>query len=182
MTDRIMPWSCYRLPNRHKIYLTSRPDSYAKEGESFSSSFYLLTGDYPKLRLYFTDDLILDKAPTVTPSIWVPWFVDEDKRESDNPTLSSIATAVSLIKSYECDTLWLHCDSSTMRAPTFFGLFLHTFYPDETDAILATRTTNMPENHHWSSPKGYAQINIDRDPKCLVVLEQIRSKYAGSKV
>lgn len=179
-----MPWSRYTLPNGNKIYLTSRPDGYAKEGYSFSSTFYLATGDHPHARIYFTDDLILDTVPTTTPSTWVPWFVDEDKRESDNPTLSSIATAVSLIKSYDCHStiyggrniIWLHCDSSSMRAPTYFGLFLNAFYPDQINLIMSTLETNMSDDYQRSSPKRYAQIDLDRDPKVRVVLDQIKEK------
>jgi hypothetical protein len=180
MTKRQWPWSCYTLCTGNKVYLTSRPDRYLdKDSQTTRTLFYDEFHDTPDIRIYFTDDLI--EGPEY--NVWVPWFVDDDKREGDNPTLSSIATAVSLIKQYDVrgfrSSIWLHCDSSAMRAPTFFGLFLHAFYPDQTDEILKTRTTNMSENYHWSSPKEYAKIDLERDPKVQVVLDQIKEKYGN---
>ena len=173
---RDMPWSRYTLPNGVKVYLTSRPDRYISRDNTYTRLFGHLTGQKPTIRLYFTDDAIPgflgEKA------FWVPWFMDSDKREDDNPTLSSIATATSILKTYDAgkSVLWLHCDSSSCRAPTYFGLYLHAYYPKEIDSILLTRETNMKPDYIWSCPKEYAQIDLDRDPRVEVLLNQIKER------
>lgn len=174
--DRQLPWSCYTLPSGCKVFLTSRPDRFVRAGQTFTELFGEATGSKATIRLSFTDDYI--KGALGERHVWIPWFVDADKHEGSNPTLAAIATAVTQIRHYESPNaaIWLHCDSSSMRAPTFFGLFLNAYYYDQINAVLGTIVTNMPENYHWSSPKEYAQIDLDRDPKVMVVLSQIKEK------
>lgn len=179
MTKRDLPWSSYKLPSGCMVFLTSRPDIYVESG-ALSGTFNEIFGNEtffkPTIRLSFTDDFI--KGSFGERHVWIPWFVANEELRSSEPTMSSIATAITLMRTYESlkSCLWLHCDSSSMRSPTYFGLYLRCFYPNEITEIMASTKTNMPDNYHWSSPAEYAQIAIDRNPKIMVLLQQIREK------
>lgn len=147
----------YDLPNGNRVFLTNRPDVCKKEQVmSFIETWN------PDVRFMFTDDSgPFDAVPVNIPTHWIPWVPGWDLR------LENIFVFLSLMNHYnqtQC-TIWLHCDSSSMRAPTFFGLYLEAVYPTEVSEIVKPLKDYEKEinQRRWGHPDEYAQTSFDLD-------------------
>jgi hypothetical protein len=169
-------YSKYTLPNGRNVFLTQRPDSV----EDQDSVYQFIVLNDVAMRFQYTDDLV--DFPEVVPSKWFPWFLDQGLRiesvYASTVTLQLFNKILPIEKS-----LWLHCDSSSMRAPTYFGLFLHCVYPDKVEEV--TKTLEVSDNFDYnyalhSTPDKYAGYSLKKDEgvKELVEWYQKDEKYA----
>lgn len=161
-----LPWSRYKMPGGNLIYLTVRPD-VCDQRDVFNFAANM------DKRIYFCCEPI--DFPATTPNLWIPWFINEGHKDGSGPAKAAIATALSEIRKWDQPRkiLWLHCDSSSMRAPTFFGLYLKAFYPDQIDEILASRESNEP-NRIWGDPKDYQETEFKLNPSVEPFLADLK--------
>lgn len=148
----IFPYIKYELSNGVTFLLTPRPDAYTP----LSVKAFVETWN-PKVRFQFTDD-IPDYESTI-PVHWYPWI--PGKRL---PT-ELVYAAVMLIAK-EASThgvIWMHCDSSSMRAPTFFGHYLAAYHTPETAAYLVF-DGKWTDGRQQSSPVEYSNTSMKLDP------------------
>lgn len=157
-----MRYSKYILPNGRAVYLTQRPDR-ASGVRGF------INETNPGVRFCFTDDLV--KSHHVKPWSkiqwhWLPWVAGA------NIPIENVFAFISMFDHYNremslTESIWLHCDSSSMRAPTFFGLALMVLYAKEYMQICEAMTVS--ENYsleyaNYSRADKYADISMKRDP------------------
>ena len=163
--ERTFGFVPYVLPNGTKIYLTARPDAYnPKSVAEFVDRFK------PKVRFQFTDDPVdYQHGPRMH---WYPW------RPLRRLPVELVYPVLSLMSRYrnQRKTMWLHCDSSSQRAPTFLGLFLHAFYPDQMQEIC--RTEWQYRAGYTSCPIDYAQTSFKLDPE---IRQMIRAWQIGGE-
>lgn len=157
--DNEIRWSEYTLPNNRKVYLTQRPDRAAVVGQ-------FVRRKRPIVRFCFTDDLVVPKCPYAYITWhWFPW-VPRKQIVVEN-VFAYISSMNYYNTSYhESKPVWLHCDSSTMRAPTYFGLYLYAVYPDEIQEICDGMTVNPGGDLNFakhSCAKLYADISLKED-------------------
>ena len=164
-------WSRYTLPNDMEIYLTQRPDRADHE-----SVTEFITEVEPAVRFCFTDDPV-DYQMYSPFCHWYPWPVNKVI------PLESVYAVISLLLKYTDDdsterlglnTIWMHCDSSSMRAPTFLGLFLHAIYPDEIESICDKMDVSRGGDLAYaknSCAMTYSQISMARDPGVKGLIE-----------
>jgi hypothetical protein len=151
-----MRWSKYTLPSGKVVLLTQRPD---RANVSSVNSF--LTTWNPIVRFCFCDDYV--NPPTDLQWFWLSWAPGRDI------PIDNVFTFLSLMKQYEQSSegpIWLHCDSSSMRAPTFFGLFLNAFYKDQVTEICEGMTTseNLDMKYaNYSRADKYAEVSLNQD-------------------
>ena len=75
-------------------------------------------------------------------------------------------------------TIWLHCDSSSMRAPTYFGLFLHAIFPNQVQEICDKMGTSPNLKMEWakySCANRYANICFEVEPRVKEFIEAWQS-------
>lgn len=131
MTESLY-WSKYVLPSGREVYLTQRPE-YVKDGslKNFESH------KKPLIRFCFCDDFVI---PTSTPWHWLSWVPGK------SIPLENVFSFISMMGYYDAfhisRPIWLHCDFSSMRAPTFFGLYLNAIYPDKVKEICEAMTVS----------------------------------------
>ncbi len=122
----------------------------------------------PSVRFCFTDDLVRMKtlgSYGAIPWHWFPWVPGKDIPIENVfafiSTFKNLDEVTGLNKSF-----WLHCDSSSMRAPTYFGLALHALFPNEMMSLCKEMATseNSWEFAHESRADKYAKISLERDP------------------
>lgn len=161
-------WSCLTLPTGRKIYLTQRPDR-----AKYVSVWNFISEKKPSIRFCFTDDIVTDFDGAV-PFLWYPWIPGEHI-----PT-ENIFAFFCLMDYYENISLpdksfWLHCDSSTMRAPTFLGLYLYAKWSDKAEEICKKVTANNDNELEMrlkhSIPTEYAQTSMKLDPGVKELIE-----------
>lgn len=145
----------YILPNGRKIFLTNRPDRCdLKQVRQFVKK------EKPMVRFQFTDDWVDYKGGP--PWHWYIWAI------YGSPTLESVFAFIQLMDWYNKKkskrSIWLHCDSSSMRTPTFFGLYLSVFYPDKIEKISKNVISNY-EKDHVSSPYEYVNTELKQSLK-----------------
>lgn len=146
------PYIRYELPNGVTFLLTPRPDAYTPLGvDIFIAKFN------PKVRFQFTDDIPDYKA--TTPVHWYPWIPGKQL-----PT-ELVWAAVNLIDQYAKTpgVIWMHCDSSSMRAPTFFGHWLRATQTPETAEYLVADAA-WTDGRQQSSPIQYSETSLKMDP------------------
>lgn len=163
--ERTFPFVPYYLPNGTKVYLTARPDAYHPKGVA-----EFVDGFKPKVRFQFTDDPVdYHHGPRMH---WYPW------RPLHRLPVELIFPVISLMSRYrnQRKTMWLHCDSSSMRAPTFFGLFLHAIYPEQAVEIAKSEWHYKARDH--SCPMEYARTCFQMDPE---VRQMIRAWQIGGE-
>jgi hypothetical protein len=156
----------YRLPNDTKIYLTARPDAYHPRAvERFVTKFK------PKIRFQFTDDPVDYQGQPRTVH-WYPW------RPLRRLPVELIYPVLSLMNRYvnQRKTMWLHCDSSSMRAPTFMGLFLLARYPEQAEEICRTEWHDRARD--YTNPICSARTSFKLDPE---VQQMIRAWQCGGE-
>lgn len=165
MSDRNIRWSKYTLPNGKDVYLTQRPDS-AKE----SSVGSFIAAKNPIIRFCFCDDFV--QPPLGVPWHWLPWLPGKQI------PIENVFAFISLMNHYvECHTgpsIWLHCDSSSMRAPTYFGLYLNALFPDKVQEICDGMSVNKNGNlkyAKYSLANKYAETSFKMDPGIKKLIE-----------
>ena len=152
-------WTKYTLPNGREVFLTNRPDVI--EDNSLSE---WLEKEEPLVRFSFTDDFV--EPPKFSPPWhWLPWVPGKDI------VLENVFAFICMMDRYQkkayAGPIWLHCDSSTMRAPTYFGLFLKAIYPDKAKEICDNFVSSSDVNGmmgHYARPDAYADISFNSDP------------------
>ena len=160
----ILRYTTFTLPDNTIIYLTQRPD--AAKGESVND---FIDSKKPDVRFCFCDDFVnvnLGRNDgTPVPFHWLPWIPDK------NIPIENVFAFLSLMENYSKQgykIIWLHCDSSTMRAPTFIGLYLLSKWPDQAKEIEKKVTGNNDNEIEmrlkYSIPTEYAEISVERDP------------------
>jgi hypothetical protein len=155
MIEKDFPYIKYDLPNGVTVLLTPRPDAY----DPNKVSDFVWTWN-PKVRFQFTDDLVKWEHDTVVvPFHWYPWMPGRRI-----PT-ELVWGAVSLIRQHASGhgVIWMHCDSSSMRAPTFFGHFLNSKYNKDMVEMIVSQGKWTDGRHH-SSPIEYAETSMKLDP------------------
>ncbi len=157
-----MRWSKYILPSGREVYLTQRPDRATHVRE-------FLTETKPCVRFCFCDDLVNArhvKPYSKIPWHWLPWV------PGANIPVENVFAFISMLAFYEKEkglheSIWLHCDSSSMRAPTYFGLALMALYPEQYKSICEAMTTKPVEDLDYalhSRADKYAEVSLKQDP------------------
>lgn len=160
MINEDYPYCEYKLPSGNSVILTPRPDSYCPEGVAV-----VLQKCQPRVRFQLTDDHI---DWVGIPFHWYPWIPGR------NLPIELVFPAITLLIEYTKTpgTIWMHCDSSSMRAPTFFGLFLHVAYPGRLDEICEPAWwTRDREYRRHSDPRRYADVSMEKDPGIKEMVE-----------
>lgn len=155
----------YTLPNGRKVFLTNRPDSV----QELDSIERFLQQHTPGVRFMFTDDLVVPPAGG-PPWHWFPWV------PCKNPPLENIFAFICQMDHFDRTTptrqaAWLHCDSSTMRAPTYFGMYLHALFPGQVETIQSTVQINEGSYDHVSDITQYSAVEFKRQPKSLELIQ-----------
>jgi hypothetical protein len=159
-------WCKYLLPCGRRIYLTNRPDN--ADGGQVEEFIRVVN---PGVRFQFTDDNF-PRPKNDPPYHWYVWFA-----EAKNPHIDVVYSAISMIGRCNKElpasqALWMHCDSSSMRAPTFFGLFLYANYnPDIVKSICDGVTINK-EREYISRPDEYATVSFKLQPETKVLTDR----------
>ncbi len=160
--DNTLRWSKYILPKGRKVYLTQRPDV-----AEVNSVGQFVLAKRPAVRFCFTDDIVPSHFTHAgIPWHWFPWVPGR------NIPLENVFAFISSMDFYNKNRLsersiWLHCDSSSMRAPTYFGLYLHAIYPDKVTEICEAMTTSEGfdlEYATYSRADTYADRSLGTDP------------------
>jgi len=156
-------WSKYTLPNGRAVYLTQRPDRAEK-----SSVRDFIKETKPLVRFVFCDDLVKPlRHLKLVPWHWFPWV------PLKNIPIENVFAFISSMNHYNLNqapqkqSIWLHCDSSSMRAPTYFGLYLFAVYPGLVKEITDGMTVNPGGNYDYakiSCAKSYADVAIKEEP------------------
>lgn len=155
--SRPLYWSKYILPNGREVYLTQRPE-YVKD----NSVDDFIDKKGPIVRICFCDDYV--QPPKRVPWHWLPWVPGKDI------PIENVFAFISMMDKYnlgiEIGPIWLHCDFSSMRAPTFFGLYLSAIYPDKVKEICEAMTVS--DNYdavyaEYSRADKYASISFRLD-------------------
>lgn len=155
-----MRYSKYTLPNGREIYLTQRPDSASKW-----SVDKFIQEKKPIVRFQFTDDPV--ERPVSDPPVhWYPWV------PSENIPLDCVFPFMCLMDEYvnsdKEGSIWLHCDSSSMRAPTYFGIYLFSTN-NAKSALKISKAMEVSDNSEYkyaaySMPHRYLKFSLQRDP------------------
>lgn len=169
-------WSRYILPNGRKIFLTQRPDrlTYSMEAIEF------IEREKVGIRFQYTDDWV--DFPDIVPSKWFVWVPGKE------PTIESVYSSIITLQKYNEllpieQSFWMHCDSSSMRAPTYFGLFLHATYKEKVVEISDTINVFPEKDFEYAShsrPDLYAGYTLGRNKEIsdLIKWFQKGEKYA----
>lgn len=157
-----MRWTKYVLPNGRECYLTQRPDS-AKP----SSVQEFIADKKPIVRMQYTDDMV-ERPPNDPQVHWYPWVPCLNiPVECVYASCMMIDRYVNLPMSDYPGSIWLHCDSSTMRAPTFFGLYLITHFPVKTVLKICQKAEYSENSFEFASHSRadkYLRYSLLRDP------------------
>lgn len=155
-----MRWTKYTLPNGRVCYLTQRPDS-----ADANSVQEFIKDKKPIVRFQFTDDMV-DRPPNDPNFHWYPW--SPCKNISIDCIFSFITLMNDYVNSKEEGSIWLHCDSSTMRAPTFFGLYLVCYLPVRIMMKLCMKCEYSETSWQYASisrADRYLRHSLVRDPE-----------------
>lgn len=156
--------------------MTQRPD--AADADSVQE---FIRYKKPIVRMQYTDDMV-ERPPNDPPVHWYPWV------PCLNIPMECVYASTMLLDHYanspEEGSLWLHCDSSSMRAPTFFGLYLVCMYPVRTMLKICHKAEYSENSWEFSSKSRsdkYLRYSLDRDPgiKELVQAFQKGGHQAG---
>lgn len=168
----------YKLPNKRSVFLSNRPDwcnpqqvqrflcAQSNEAKPIRIRF-LFTDDYSEIypEKHWASDL---------PTHWYCWIPGLE------PAIETIWTTLSLLSRYDkCphyESIWMHCDFSSMRAPTFFGLYLNAVYPDKLEEICGPVRAWEKENggRHWGWPDQYAETEMRRHATSRMLIQRWR--------
>lgn len=168
-------WTKYELRDGRDVYLTQRPDR-----ANLKSVFEFIEDKDPSVRFCFTDDYV-NFTSTVTPWQWLPWLP-----QTDIPIENVFAFIAMMTRAR--GNVWLHCDSSTMRAPTYFGLYLYAHHTEsEVQQIVDGKTTSPGFDKvyaEFSCAKKYADICFSMQPeiKSLIATWQGYGEVAAHEV
>jgi len=163
--DRPLRWSKYILPCGSEVYLTQRPDvaDPVTIGE-------FVREKKPDIRFCFTDDIVPNKFPYGgVPWHWFPWVPGK------TIPIENVFAFICMMKYHleRENCFWLHCDSSSMRAPTYFGLFIHAIWPDYMDTVVGSldvKNVSLEYAQH-STPDQYSGYSLQRDPGIKGLIE-----------
>jgi hypothetical protein len=123
----------------------------------------MFTDDYAEIPVHFIPEI---------PTHWYCWIPGIE------PAIETIWTALVLMhrfdKSEDKRPMWMHCDFSSMRAPTFFGLYLNAAYPDKVKEICDPLREAEKElgNRMFGHPDVYAYTEMERNPTSKVLIER----------
>lgn len=166
--ERPYPFVPYKLPNGTRVLLTPRPDVHLPKDVA-----QFIDDHEPKVRFQLTDDQM--RRPILRPSRvhWYPW------RPGRRLPVELVYPALVLLDGYvkKRQTIWMHCDSSSMRAPTFFGLYLRAYWPEQIESICNTEW-HLRARYH-SSPVEYSSVSLRLDPE---MAQMIRAWQLGGEV
>lgn len=154
-----MRWSKYVLKNGRECYLTQRPD--CAEPNSVNE---FIAETRPIVRFQFTDDYV--NFPIFNPTThWYPWV------PGDNIPLECVYAFMCLMDRYvhssSKGSIWLHCDSSSMRAPTYFGIYVFSTNSAR-EAIKISKAMTVSDNSElkyatYSRIDKYVRYSLDQD-------------------
>lgn len=167
-------WTKYTLPDKRCVYLTQRPD---RASETSIADF--IEEKDPKMRFCFTDDYVA--PPNYVPWHWLPWLPGNDI------PIENVFAFISMMSRIK-GNVWLHCDSSTMRAPTYFGLYLYTLHLEHTVQEIVNKKETSPGFDkvyaEFSCAKKYADICFELQPeiKSLIATWQGHGELAAHMV
>ena len=160
----------YTLPSGRRVYLTNRPDMVTDQNEIVE---FGNIAD-PKVRFSFTDDFVLENT-LKAPFHWYPWFPKK------NPSIESVYAFINLMagiytKGTLIESIWLHCDSSTMRAPAMFGLFLHAYWYLHIEKICEPlkRLEEESGSRLWGRPDECAETAFELQPELLTLIRKFQ--------
>jgi hypothetical protein len=160
----------YKLPNGRSVFLSNRPDVCDP-----NQIWKFLGENNPKIRFMFTDDYAVIPGKKEEPEVNTHWYCWIPGRD---PAIEDIWTALLLMSRFDKMEsikypMWMHCDSSTMRAPTFFGLYLNAVYPDKVKEICDPVRDWEKENggRQWGWPDQYAEVEMRRNENTKNLIE-----------
>lgn len=136
----------YTLPDGRPVYLTQRPDRVKD-----NSVHEFIAEKSPFIRFCFCDDYV-EPPPHGPEWHWFPWAIKRGLPIENLFAFLSIMTH-KLDRQFLSSPVWLHCDSSTARAPTFFGCFLRATYGDEVAKDIVSKVEFMPERYDPDYPR-----------------------------
>jgi hypothetical protein len=158
----------YILPNGRRVFLSNRPDVVIE-----SQVLEFIKKETPVVRYQFTDNWVdFNYGPPKEWFLWVP---------GKNPTIESVYSFLHSMNNFDSKegldkSIWLHCDSSSMRAPTFFGLYLSTYYPNEMKSIVDAA---MPLKN-MSRPDEYVETEFKLDKEVKTLVELLKKSEADA--
>lgn len=150
-------WMKYTLPNGREVYLTQRPD---RVDDQTVDDF--IAQKNPSVRFCFCDDYV--EPPIYGPPwhwlVWVP---------GRKLPIENVFSFMSMMKRYDERTfisrpIWLHCDSSSMRAPTFFGCWLRANFKPEAVRDIVSKVEFYPERYEPHHPRSRNGTFLFEDP------------------
>lgn len=107
---------------------------------------------------------------------WSPW--NEDGKPTPECIFCAVKTLAEWIITLKLKRIYIHCDAGTHRAPTIFGLFLLSYFPDSAreicDGFLPVNRTSHAINP--SDPLTYAKTYIDELKWLEVLLPSMAKK------
>ena len=159
------------MPNGTRVYLTQRPDR--ADADSVTA---FLEDKVPIVRFCFCDDYVEPPKEEYnsTPWHWLPWVPGK------NIPIENVFAFISMMSRYikEERPIWLHCDSSSMRAPTYFGLFLQAVYPNEVVDIcdkMVVSDNSEYEYAKYSCALAYSDVSLKQDPGIRELIDAWKS-------
>jgi hypothetical protein len=168
----------YKLPNKRSVFLSNRPDWCKGEQVRDFMSDKSNDGDPIRVRFLFTDDYAeVDPEKHWGDNIPTHWYCWVPGLE---PAIETIWTALSLMSRYDKlpyhNSIWMHCDFSSMRAPTFFGLYLNAAYPDKVKEICDPLRKMEEEQGHrmFGRPDEYAETEMRRHATSRMLIQRWR--------
>ena len=154
----------YILPSGTSVYLTSRPDRFSTQ--DVKNNFTCKVNKSITARFLFTDDYSENVGGCSCTSFWYPWF------PLGEPAIECVWAYLNLMNRFDNvwfkEGIWLHCDSSTMRAPTMLGLYLDLRYPDQAKDIVANK---IKSNARDTDPLYYLDVALERNPKIKELID-----------
>jgi hypothetical protein len=163
----------YKLPNKRSVFLSNRPDwCKPQQVQDF------LVAQNIDIRFMFTDDyaeISKIKGWNRIPTHWYCWVPGLE------PATEIIWTSLALMSRFDKsqppnNSMWIHCDFSSMRAPTFFGLYLNAAYPDEVKEICdPLRKMEMESGQRmFGRPDEYAETEMRRHATSRMLIQRWR--------
>lgn len=161
----------YRMPNGRRLFMTNRPD-----GVKIEEVYEFLHIYNPPARFSFTDDYVtfpwyLDSNTALhyPDHHWYPWIPFKE------PPIESVWAFLALTDQIT-GPYWLHCDSATMRAPTYAGFYFYAHFEDKEISPLCDSVIGPDEMAlRYSRPDRYVKIAFERQPKLKELTDAWRS-------
>lgn len=162
--DKQVSYAEYKV-NKTRVMVGSRPDCF---GWDFQHS------DKVSAFLSVTDRLI--DYPLNYTVRWFPW--DETYDLNCKILFPSLVTLHRWIIDHEVESVYIHCDAGTHRAPTTFGMFLLTYFPDEAGKIVEGH--KLIRRNVLSDPIEYAKRYLEENENLQKFVDYMKT-YDFSK-